>query len=148
LPVGDDRKFSSLIQQLDSDDWHAREAAQRQLLDIGQPVRSDEQRSRAEAILYQLDQRRPDVPTLITLHQRNANPRDVFAQIADQAKVPIRIWPDTLWAPRWLHQSPAAAAVTAAKRPAAARLPAAPTRPATAFTPISSAVCAAASQPV
>jgi hypothetical protein len=99
---------AALIQQLDADDWQARDAAAEQLVAKGDAVRpamadaaahsaSPEVRSRAAGVIAKLNQLAAERPTTITLHLTDANPREVFAAIARQAGISIRIWPDHLW---------------------------------------------------
>jgi hypothetical protein len=103
-----DKQTSALIDQLDADDYHTRQSAADQLAAIGEPIRpaivalaalgkTPEQQSSAAAILARLDKIIADRPTLITLHVKEANPREVFAEIAKQAHTDLPIWPEQLW---------------------------------------------------
>ncbi len=103
-----DKQTRALIDQLDADDYHTRQSAADQLAAIGEPIRpamvalavlgkTPEEQASAAAILARLDKIVADRPTLITLHVNEANPRDVFAEIAKQAHVDLPIWPDQLW---------------------------------------------------
>jgi hypothetical protein len=97
----------SMIDALNADDWRARQSAEDGLIGMGPGIRpamialrtsgTPEQRTRAEAILAKLDIAAANSPTLITLHFKEANPREVFAAIAKQADIEISIWPEDLW---------------------------------------------------
>jgi hypothetical protein len=96
-----------LIDQLNADDWRSRQSAEDRLVAIGESVRgpvsqvclngSPEQRTRGPAILARLDVALANRPTLITLHMKNANPHDVFAEIGRQAAIDVGFSPPNLW---------------------------------------------------
>jgi hypothetical protein len=103
-----DAPTAALIDQLDSDDWHTRQSAADQLAARGEPIRpamvglavlgkTPEEQSSAAAIIARLDKVIAETPTLITLHVKEANPRDVFAEIGKQAHMDLPIWPEDLW---------------------------------------------------
>jgi len=102
----------SLIDQLNADDWHARQSAEDQLVALGDSTRpamlwlsssgNPEQRTRAQSVLARLDQAAANRPTLIALHMKDANPHDIFAAIAKQADLDIGFLPDNLWQQRGL----------------------------------------------
>jgi hypothetical protein len=103
-----DPQTATLIQQLDSDDYHTRQSAADQLTARGESIRpamaalalfgkTPEEQSSAAAVIARLDKAIAESPTLITLHMKEANPRDIFAEIARQAHVDLPIWPEELW---------------------------------------------------
>jgi hypothetical protein len=103
-----DPQTAALIDQLDSDDYHTRQSAADQLTARGESIRpamaalallgkTPEEQSSAAAVIARLDKAIAESPTLITLHMKDANPRDVFAEIGKQAHVDLPIWPEDLW---------------------------------------------------
>jgi hypothetical protein len=96
-----------MIDALNADDWHARESAEAGLIALGPGIRpamialstsgTPEQRTRAEAILAKLEIAAANSPTLITVHLKDVNPREVIAAIAKQAGIEIPFWPENLW---------------------------------------------------
>jgi hypothetical protein len=98
-----------LIDQLNADDWRARQAAEDGLVAMGQQTRGEmllltatgtaEQRTRAQSVLARLDVAAANSPTLVTLHMKDANPRDIFSAIAKQAGVDLAFFPENLWSP-------------------------------------------------
>jgi hypothetical protein len=102
----------ALIDQLNADDWHARQSAEDKLVALGDSSRpamvwlsssgNPEQRTRAQSVIARLDLATASKPTLITLHMKDASPHDVFAAIAKQADLDIGFMPDTLWQQRGL----------------------------------------------
>jgi len=103
-----DAQTTALIEQLDADDWHTRQSAADQLAARGESIRpamialavlgkTPEEQSSAAAVIARLDKAIAESPTLITLHMKDANPRDVFAEIGRQAHMDLPIWPEELW---------------------------------------------------
>jgi hypothetical protein len=96
-----------LIDLLNADDWRARQSAEDGLVALGPSTRaammwlsstgSAEQRTRAQSVLARLDIAAANSPTLITLHLKNVNPRDVFSAIAKQAGTELGFFPENLW---------------------------------------------------
>jgi hypothetical protein len=96
-----------LMDQLNADDWHARQSAEDKLLALGDDIRpamqwlsssgDPEQRTRAQSVLARLDLAAANRPTLITLHVKDANPRDVFESMGKQAGLDIGFLPENLW---------------------------------------------------
>jgi hypothetical protein len=104
-----DQATAALIDQLDSDDYHTRQSASDQLTARGETIRpamaalavlgkSPEVQTAAAAVVAALDKAAADRPTMITLHMKEANPREVFAEIARQSHADLPIWPSQLWA--------------------------------------------------
>jgi hypothetical protein len=97
----------SLIDQLNADDWHARQSAEDKLVALGDSTRpamiwlsssgDPEQRTRAQSVLARLNQAAASRPTLITLHMKETNPHEIFAAIAKQADLDIGFLPQNLW---------------------------------------------------
>jgi hypothetical protein len=103
-----DQATAALIDQLDSDDYHTRQSASDQLTARGETIRpamialavlgkSPEVQTAAAAVVAALDKAAADRPTMITLHMKEANPREVFAEIARQSHTDLPIWPPQLW---------------------------------------------------
>jgi hypothetical protein len=98
----------ALIQQLSADVWTDRQAAQKQLIDLGDaargPVRqaldvatSEETRVRAQAVLAALDEKRAIGPSIITIHMKDAAPRDIFAELERQCGAPLEVSDPRFW---------------------------------------------------
>lgn len=97
-----------VLKQLSSDDRHERrkvqdllvrggEDARPFLLDLIRRAQSPEARKNAEAALAQIDQDRLVGPSYITLHVKDAAPRDVFDELSRQCHAPLLTYPDNLW---------------------------------------------------
>lgn len=96
LPPG----VADLLQQLGDDDWHKRQAAQRKLLSLGEPVRpelermlksdpSPEMAQRLQTLIAVLDESKRLGFTLVTLHLKDAKPADAVAELGRRSGVPI-----------------------------------------------------------
>jgi hypothetical protein len=96
-----------LIEELGSDAWRTRQAAQEALVAMGQAIRprieqllagadDEEVRSRAQAVLRGLDEGRMSGPTLVTIRLASATPRQVFAELARQGYTEIHPNPPDL----------------------------------------------------
>jgi len=90
----------SLVKRLSGDSWKDRQKAQDELVKLGTVARarleqlvhettSDEVRARAEAALQQITENEETGVSLITLDATEAEPKDVFAQIATQARAEL-----------------------------------------------------------
>ena len=101
-------EVESLIVQLNDDNWRVRQAAQDQLVALGDAVgrrierlstetAEEEVRTRASAILRQIETHSRLAPTPITLHLKDAPPKQAIEAIAQQAKVELAVWPDWVW---------------------------------------------------
>lgn len=97
-----------VLKQLSSDDRHERRKAQDMLVRGGEDARpfllelihraqSPEARKNAEAALAQIDQDRLVGPSYITLHVKDATPREVFDELSRQCHAPLLTYPDNLW---------------------------------------------------
>lgn len=97
-----------VLKQLASDDRRERRKAQDLLVHGGEDGRpfvlelirqatTPEARKNAEAALAQIDQNRLVGPSYITLHVKDAAPRDVFAELSKQCHAPLLTYPDNLW---------------------------------------------------
>jgi hypothetical protein len=100
---------STLIAQLDADDWQARDAAEAQLVAKGEAVRpamvdaaahaaSPEVRSRAAGVIAKLNQADAERPTTVTLHLTAAEPRQAVAALCAASGLRVRCGPDDSWA--------------------------------------------------
>jgi hypothetical protein len=98
----------ALIQQLSADAWTQRQAAQKQLIELGEaardPVRKaldtagdDETRVRAQAVLAALDEKRVVGPSIITIHMKDAAPREIFAELERQCGAPLEVSDPRFW---------------------------------------------------
>ena len=101
-------EVEQLIVQLNDDNWRVRQAAQDKLVAIGDPIAArieqlleetpeEEVRTRAAAILRQVETHSRLAPTPITLHLKDATPKQAIEQLSQQAKVEIAVWPDWIW---------------------------------------------------
>ena len=101
-------EIASSLKALSSPDWHERRKAQDELVAGGEEAKpfiaelvraapDAESRKNAEAALARIDQNRAQGPSLITLHVKDATPRQVFAELSRQCFAPLPTWPDNLW---------------------------------------------------
>lgn len=101
-------RLESLIEGLFDDSWQVRQKAQDRIAQIGEAVRprlakllaqttDDEVRTRVESILRQLDENRVSGTSFITLHMKDASPKEVFAEVSRQAYADLRPSPANLW---------------------------------------------------
>jgi len=101
-------QVEALITQLSADDWHQRQKAEDQLVELGETakpfiqrlgsqVHDDEIRVRCAAALARIDKEIAEGPTYITLHFKDAGPKEIFAELARQAHTEIKEWPEGLW---------------------------------------------------
>lgn len=107
------KEMESLIADLSSDSWQVRQKAQDGLAQLGPQVRprltqllqqtnDEEVRTRAEAILRQVDETRNTGASLITMHLKQASPKKVFAELSRQAGADLHPDPLNLWdSRRW-----------------------------------------------
>src|SRR5690349_14721897 len=90
----------ALIRQLSADDFHQRQAAQDQLVSMGDAARErlqraaheaadEETRTRAEAALAQIAENSTVGPSYITLHLKDAPPAELFKQLSRQCGVSL-----------------------------------------------------------
>jgi hypothetical protein len=97
-----------ILEELGSPDWRRRRAARERLVRLGEEGKpfirqliaaatSEEARSTAAAALSQIDENRVLGPSYITLHVKNAQPADVFAEISRQSFAPIPTAQDNMW---------------------------------------------------
>jgi len=97
-----------LLAELGSPDWRQRRRAREQLVHLGEQAKpfihqliesasTEEARSTAAAALTQIDENRVLGPSYITLHVKNAQPADVFAEISKQCFAPIPTMQENLW---------------------------------------------------
>jgi hypothetical protein len=109
-PVADpaDPAFAAAVKGLGAESWKQRQAAQETLVRFGedavprltQLARSaddEEVRTRAGAALRQVEENALVGPSTLTLHFKDARPRDVFAAIAKQARCEFPTTPPNLW---------------------------------------------------
>ncbi|MDB5298931.1 MAG: hypothetical protein JWO87_594, partial [Phycisphaerales bacterium] len=84
--------LDDLLKRLSSDAWQQRQRAQDELVRMGdeaRPVVKDllarttdtEVRTRLEAAVAQIDENRISGPSFITMHFKDADPREVFAEL-------------------------------------------------------------------
>lgn len=101
-------EVESLIVQLNNDNWRVRQAAQDKLIAFGDAVAprieqllketaAEEVRTRAAAILRQIETQSRLAPTPITLHLKDASPKQAIEAIAQQAKVELGASHDWVW---------------------------------------------------
>ncbi len=99
---------AALIAQLSSDDWSARQAAQDQLVAAGSRAvdalraaidqSSDEEvRQRGSAALALIAENDAVGPSMITLHEKDVLPRQLFADLSKQSGVNLEPYPSELW---------------------------------------------------
>ncbi len=102
--------IDQLIKQLGSDSAPDRDAAQKQLVDLGSSASAalkkaaendddPEIRSRASAALALMRERETDETSLITLHLKDASPQDVFNSIGAQSHAQFVGYGNTIIAP-------------------------------------------------
>ena len=103
LPSSDD-----LLQQLSVSDWRQRRQSIDRIVQLGgdaEPLLRDlllrklqeEPRKNVEAALQRIEDNRLLGPSPITLHLKNASPREALAAISRQCSVSIQTSPDDLW---------------------------------------------------
>ena len=103
---------AAMIAGLDADDFRDRDAAAAKLVARGDAVRpavadaaahadSPEVRARSAGVIATLDRLAAERPTAVTLHMADASPRDVIAALAKQGGMPLPVWPEQLWTPRF-----------------------------------------------
>jgi len=96
------------LAKLSVDDFRARQAAQDQLVAMGDDARpliaelllaarEDEARLRLEAALAQIDENRITGASLITMHLANASPKQAFAELSRQCFAELHPFPENLW---------------------------------------------------
>lgn len=101
-------KVDALVAGLSSNRWEARQRAQDELSRLGPEIRGklsaalaasedEEVRTRIEAILRKLDENRVSGISLISIHMKDASPKEVFAEISKQAYTDLRPSPADMW---------------------------------------------------
>lgn len=114
-----DPAVAALIDKLSSGSYRDRQAAQDELVKLGDAARpalqelarstgNEEVRTAANAALARIDSGEANGPTLITLHVKDADPRTVVPQIAKLADAELSYWPDSMWDPKFNGQVPKA----------------------------------------
>lgn len=106
---------ADVLRRLASDDWKQRQAAERELVQLGEdalpaidamlkgtgPVGSPrldaETRARLEGARRQIAEARAMGTTYVTLHLKDAAPADAVAALAKAARGPLRTYPDNLF---------------------------------------------------
>ncbi|MDB5171515.1 MAG: repeat protein [Phycisphaerales bacterium] len=100
--------LDDLLKRLSSDAWQQRQRAQDELVRMGdeaRPVVKDllarttdtEVRTRLEAAVAQIDENRISGPSFITMHFKDADPREVFAELSKQCYATLKPFPDNLF---------------------------------------------------
>src|SRR3954469_13992589 len=110
--------IDTLIRQLSAPNWKDRESAQAAIVRMGSPVRErlqqlardrhadDETRGRAEAALRQIADDQETGGSIITLHLRDALPRDIYAEVSRQCGTELLPAEPNLWdAHPWQRQT-------------------------------------------
>lgn len=99
---------ASVLKRLASPDPHERRKAREMLVQAGEDGRTfirelirqaddPEARKNAEAALAQINDDRIVGPSYITLHVKDASPREVFEEVSRQCYAPLPTYPDNLW---------------------------------------------------
>jgi hypothetical protein len=107
-PAPADPRIEAAIRQLSADAWRERQAAQDVLVGFGddavprlreveKAAEDDEVRTRAAAALAQIERNAQLGGSMVTLHVKEASPKDVFAEIAKQAHCELHPFPRNLW---------------------------------------------------
>src|SRR5688572_19514275 len=97
-----------LLEALSSDDWQARKRAEESLAATGAGAETllrefvtgtedDEARTRGESALRRIAENRASGPSFVTLHLKDAAPRDAFAELSRQAHAELKPYADNLW---------------------------------------------------
>lgn len=105
---GDHAVIDALVEQLGSDTWQQRQAAQDQLVALGaaatgrlrahlEAAQDPEIRGALETVLADLWLHEVTGQTLVTLQLHDAAPREAFTELMRQARAPLRVLPATLW---------------------------------------------------
>jgi hypothetical protein len=103
-----DPRIEAAIRQLSADAWRDRQAAQDTLVGFGEGViprlreltaaaDDDEVRTRAGAAIAQIENNARLGGSLVTIHLKDASPKDVFAELSRQARCDLRPFPRNLW---------------------------------------------------
>jgi hypothetical protein len=102
-------EVQALIAQLSDVDWRVREKAQARLVEFGEEARgpleklaaaddaTPDARGSARRALKLLDEAGLTGQTRVTLHFKEAHPRDVIAALARQGRTELPIWPEGSW---------------------------------------------------
>lgn len=104
-------KLELLIKQLGDRSWKVRQQAQDRLVHLGFDIRpqlqeslksagDEEMRTRLEATIRQIDENRASGTSIITIHLKQAQPKDVIAELSKQAGTVLRTLPVNLWESR------------------------------------------------
>jgi hypothetical protein len=110
-------ELDALIGQLGSGEWKERDAAQKRIVDLGQPAVASidelaknatdpEVRQRARDILRQIQGGDFSKPSLVTLHFKNARPVEVYQSLDEQAHAKLTTWPPNLFEMRVRIRNP------------------------------------------
>jgi len=97
-----------MLKKLASDNWHERKMAQDQLVRLGEDAKplvrevirrapDAESRKNAEAALAQIEENRITGPSFVSIHVKDAEPKEVMAELSRQCFAPLHTWPDNLW---------------------------------------------------
>ncbi len=110
-PSANARQIEEFIAQLGDESWTVRQKAQDQLVSYGEEAwprlqetlkgtGDEEVRARAEAAVRVIEENRMAGPSLITLHFKEASPKDIFDSLARQARSEFRVYPVQMWSQR------------------------------------------------
>ncbi len=109
-------EVDELIQQLDSDQWAQRQAAQKKLIEMGPGIREHLQaalaqtddpqiRTELELVLSQVALNERIGQTLVTLNLKDVSAEEAFEELMRQAGAPLVVQPETLWKQRQVSVS-------------------------------------------
>lgn len=101
-------RVTELIPQLNADDFKERQAAQEQLSGLGddalpalraarESANDPETRGRLDAAVRAVERQSVNVPTRVSLHLHDANPKEGFDALAQQSGFIMPVWPPNLW---------------------------------------------------
>jgi hypothetical protein len=101
-------QIRKLVAQLESPDWRRRDRAVPELVKLGDDARPAleelvrtteviDARTAAQDALNQIAANRLTGPSYVTLHLKDALPRDAFAELARQSFAELKPYPDNLW---------------------------------------------------
>lgn len=104
-------EIQALIAQLADPDWRVREKAQSALVEFGEEARAaleavakgdstPDARALAVKALQLIDDTSLTGQTRVTLHFKDAHPRDVVAELARQGRTELPVWPEGSWEQR------------------------------------------------
>jgi len=101
-------QMETWITQLSSDNWKSRQEAMERLVNLGEDAlprlhhlaevsTDDEVRTRAASAIGQIEENRAVGQTLVTLNLQNVPPAQAYAELARQARAPLRTEPANLF---------------------------------------------------